>query len=173
MVQDWGYEYLYLRHETAITRVNLKNHSHRDVTYTPMEEFDSASSENSDSTEEKDQENLWVCGASRKSVMTDGSEWCKDVMNEAYIPIPFQEEKLKPEEWTQEFAILGVKDEIYTLVPSKKDKLEPTEGDHGLATLNVKDEAYIPAPFEEEELEPVEWSHVLAALDVCSLNHGG
>ena len=50
MVQDWGYNYLYLRHETAITRVNLKNHSHRDVTHMPMEDFDSASSENSDSS---------------------------------------------------------------------------------------------------------------------------
>ena len=95
MIQDWGYDYLYLRHETAITRVNLKNHSHRDVTHTPMEEFDSASSENSDSSDEKDQENLWVCGASRKSIMTDGSEWRKDVMDEYYIPIPFQEEKLQ------------------------------------------------------------------------------
>ena len=43
MVQDWGYNYLYLRHETAITRVNLKNHSHRDVTHMPMDEFDYAS----------------------------------------------------------------------------------------------------------------------------------
>ena len=93
-------------------------------------------------------------------------------MTEAYIPIPFQEEKLKLAEWTQEFAILGVKDKIYTPIPSKNDELEPTEEDHGLVTLDVKDEAYIPAPFEEEELEPVEWSHVLAALDVCSLNHG-
>lgn len=47
MIQDWGYDYLYLCHEIAITPIKLKNHSHRDVTYTPMEEFDSASSENS------------------------------------------------------------------------------------------------------------------------------
>ena len=49
MVQDRGYNYLYLRHKTAITRVNLKNYSHRDVTHMPMDEFDSASLENSDS----------------------------------------------------------------------------------------------------------------------------
>ena len=78
-----------------------------------------------------------MCGASRKSVMTDGSEWCKDVMNEAYIPIPFQEEKLKPTEWTQEFAILGVKDEIYTPIPSQRDEQESTEEDHELATLGM------------------------------------
>ena len=37
MVQDWCYNYLYLKHETAITRVNLKDYSHRDVTHMPME----------------------------------------------------------------------------------------------------------------------------------------
>ena len=104
--------------------------------------------------------------------MTDGSEWCKDVMDEAYISIPFQEEKLNPAEWREEFDILGVKHGIYIPVSSKNDELEPIEGDHELATLDVKDEAYIPAPFNEEEFEPVEWSHVLATLDTCTLNHG-
>ena len=64
MVQDWGYSYLYLRHETAITRVNLKNHSHRDVTHMPMDEFDLASSEESNSQEGDERANLWMCGAS-------------------------------------------------------------------------------------------------------------
>ena len=63
MVQDWGYNYLYLRHETAITRINLHNHSYRDVTHMPMDEFDSASSEESDSTKEGDRTNLWMCDA--------------------------------------------------------------------------------------------------------------
>ena len=44
MIQDWGYNYLYLRHEGVITRVNLRNHEYRDVTHSPVEEFDSASS---------------------------------------------------------------------------------------------------------------------------------
>ena len=128
MIQDWGYDYLYLCHETAITRVNLTNHLHRDVTHTPMEEFDYASSDNSDSLDEKDQENLWVCGASRKSIMTNGSKWCKDVMDDAYIPIPFQEEKLKPAEWKKQFAMLDVKEEIYIPIPSKEDEPKPAEG---------------------------------------------
>ena len=63
MVQDWGYNYLYLRHETAITRINLHNHSYRDVTHMPMDEFDSDSSEESDSTEEGNHANLWICDA--------------------------------------------------------------------------------------------------------------
>lgn len=32
VLEDWGYDYLYLRHEDVTTRVNLKNHTFRDVT---------------------------------------------------------------------------------------------------------------------------------------------
>ena len=39
MVQDWGFNYLYLRQVSAITRVNLKDHSYRDVGKTPIEDF--------------------------------------------------------------------------------------------------------------------------------------
>ena len=42
MVQDWGYEYIYLRHTDYTTRINLKDHSYRDVMKTPVENFDSA-----------------------------------------------------------------------------------------------------------------------------------
>ncbi|RYA83494.1 hypothetical protein DD594_27250, partial [Enterobacter cloacae complex sp. 4DZ1-17B1] len=42
MVQDWGYDHIYLRYLEATTRINLKDHSYRDVTRAPMEEFDSA-----------------------------------------------------------------------------------------------------------------------------------
>ncbi len=31
MIQDWGYDYLYLHQPTATTRVNLKDHSYKDV----------------------------------------------------------------------------------------------------------------------------------------------
>ena len=49
MVQDWGYNYLYLGHEIAIARVNLQNHSHRDITHLSMEDFDSTSFDDLDS----------------------------------------------------------------------------------------------------------------------------
>ena len=45
MLQDWGFDYLYLRQETSVTRVNLKNHSYRNVIALPVEEFDFASFE--------------------------------------------------------------------------------------------------------------------------------
>ena len=98
MVQDWGYNYLYLCNESAITRVNLKDHSHRDVTRMPMEEFDSASLEQEESSNENQRENLWMCGASKASMVTDGSDWCRDIMDEAYVPIPYPKEKFEPVE---------------------------------------------------------------------------
>ena len=66
MIQDWGYNYLYLRHDSIITRVNLKNHSYQDVTRSPVDEFDSASSEATRITVSDGKEELWMCGASRK-----------------------------------------------------------------------------------------------------------
>ena len=40
----------------------------------PMDEFDSASSENSDSQEDDERENLWMCGASPVTMLRDGYE---------------------------------------------------------------------------------------------------
>lgn len=119
MVQDWGYDYIYLRHETAITRVNLKNHTYRDVTHLPMEEFDSGSSEaeSFESSSKKDKTNLCLCDASRTSKQTDGCAWCRDVMDEAYIPMPFPKDLMKP------------------VFP--KDLMEPVEWIHCLATLDA------------------------------------
>ena len=108
MVQDWGYNYLYLQNKTAITHVNLKNHSHRDVTRMPMEEFDLASLEQSNSSHKDQQENLWMCGASKASMVIDGLEWCRDVMDEAYVHVPYPEEKFEPVEWPHCLATLDV-----------------------------------------------------------------
>ena len=96
MVQDWGYNYIYLRFEISITKVNLENHSHRDVTHMPMEAFNSASLKNSNASKEQECENIWICSASKASMIMNGLEWCRDVMDEAYVPIPFPKEKLKP-----------------------------------------------------------------------------
>ena len=90
MVQDWGYDYIYLRHECAITRVNLKNHTYRDVTHMPMEEFNFGSSEcSTEDLEHAKNSNLWLCGASKSSMQTDRSQWCKEVMTEDYMPYQF------------------------------------------------------------------------------------
>ena len=41
-------------------------------------------------------------------MVTDGSEWCRDVMDEAYVPIPYPEEKFEPVEWLHCLATLDV-----------------------------------------------------------------
>lgn len=43
VVQDWGYNNLYLCHSKSIIRVELHNHTYRDITKTPIKEFELAS----------------------------------------------------------------------------------------------------------------------------------
>ena len=44
VIQDWGFDYLYLRHDDVTTRVNLVDYTYRDVITTPVDDFDSFSS---------------------------------------------------------------------------------------------------------------------------------
>ena len=109
MLQDWDFGYMYLRQETSITRVNLKNHSYRNVTALPIEEFDLASSKASLPTESsEDAQKLWMCNASRTSLRPDGSEWCKDVMDGTYMPYPCKEECFEPLEWPHVLSTIDV-----------------------------------------------------------------
>ena len=73
-----------------------------------MEEFDCASSENSNSAEEDEKANLWMCGASKASMVIDKLEWCKEVMNDAFIPIPYPKEKFELVEWAHCLASIDV-----------------------------------------------------------------
>ena len=50
MIQDWGYDYLYLKKPGAITKVNLQNHSYHDVLGTPMQDFELTTIEEDKST---------------------------------------------------------------------------------------------------------------------------
>ena len=34
MIQDWGYNFIYLHRPSATTRISLKDHSYKDVNYT-------------------------------------------------------------------------------------------------------------------------------------------
>ena len=72
MVQDLGYKYLHMCHEMAITRVNLKDHSHRDVAHKLMDEVNSSSLEASNYSHRLDEENLWMCGVSKEIMVMDG-----------------------------------------------------------------------------------------------------
>ena len=60
----------------------------------PMEEFDSASSENSYSNDGEANANLWICGASKATIVTNGLEWVKVAEDEMYSKIPFPQRKV-------------------------------------------------------------------------------
>ena len=65
MVQDWGFDYIYLRHMENVTRINLRDHSYRDVNRMPVEDFDSATGEESEVLASLNSKaHLWMCGAS-------------------------------------------------------------------------------------------------------------
>ena len=78
-----------------MTRVNLKNHNYRDVTVSPIDEFDS----NSSFEEIKDiigkPIELWMCGASCRSIEIGPKECARakeirETWEQAgsYVPIP-------------------------------------------------------------------------------------
>ena len=49
-----------------------------------------------------------VGGASRRSICLDGSDWDRSVMDEAYIPVPFPQHLLEPQEFHDILATLDV-----------------------------------------------------------------
>ena len=74
----------------------------------PMDEFDSISSEDFDSQECDKRVSLWMCGASQATMLTDGSEWRKEVENDKFIPVPYPEEKFEPVEWAHCLVAIDV-----------------------------------------------------------------
>ena len=109
VIQDWGYNYLYLRHDDVITRVNLQDHSYRDVTKSPIEEFESGSSylNPSKETDLTSEIGAWICQVhsqnllDEEKILTD-----KAVVDEVYIPQPFPEDEIDPHLWIQVLATL-------------------------------------------------------------------
>ena len=49
-----------------------------------------------------------MCGASQATMQTDGSEWRKEVEDDAFIPTPYPEEKFEPVEWSHCLASINV-----------------------------------------------------------------
>src|SRR5271170_600170 len=108
MIQDWGFNYIYLRKQEAITRINLANHSYRDVARTPVENFESATTRAKSSVPSwiAPHKEIWMCGASEEG----GSKGDLDISacDEAYIPEPFPEADLEPSGWRDILATLDV-----------------------------------------------------------------
>ena len=61
-IQDWGYNYLYLRHDGVTTRVNLSTHEFRDVEKLPVADFESATTSRNDKSSlgYEGEDNFWL-----------------------------------------------------------------------------------------------------------------
>ena len=61
-LQDWEYNYLYLRHDGVTTRVNLSTHEFRDVAKLPVADFESATTSRDKKTSVgyEGEDNFWL-----------------------------------------------------------------------------------------------------------------
>ena len=76
------------------------------------------------------------------SLVTDGSEWCKEAMQDAYVPVPYPEEKLEPMEWMHCLTAIhvctinhGIKfcdEEGYDIIPIRIISIVEADGHRAL-----------------------------------------
>ena len=107
MIQDWGFNYIYLRQQEAITRINVTDHSYWDVARTPVEDFESATltSKSSKPSWMNQTSHIWMCGASDHD---DQEERKSENDGDTYILDPFPNDKFVPDAWMDILATVDV-----------------------------------------------------------------
>ncbi|MCO5583996.1 hypothetical protein L7F22_037914 [Adiantum nelumboides] len=118
MIQDWGYDQIYLRHKELVTKINMKNHSYKDVARTRVQEFDSTIINEKRVPWMQTKAHVWMCGASDNGDLT--KEECileRSVTDEAYIPKSFPEHLFELFGWTQILSTLDIC--VNELTPTK------------------------------------------------------
>ena len=111
VVQDWGYNCLYLRHKNAIVRVNLDDHTYRDVTKSPIEDADTTSYElNKElSSTETQEEGAWLCEIYEHASMQENVKLVEDLeRDEAYMPQQISNDKIEEHVWMQVLSTIDV-----------------------------------------------------------------
>ena len=111
VVQDWGYNCLYLRHHNAILQVNLDDHSYRDVTKSPIEDMDTSSYEpiRDITSEETQEEGAWLCDVYEHASIKDDIMLAKHLeMDEAYMPQPPLTDRIEEHVWMQVLSTIDV-----------------------------------------------------------------
>ena len=110
-LEDWGNDYLYLRHEDVTTRINFKDHTFSDVTQTPVEEFESATSDftprtHTNSTSAKD---AWICHTPSQDLLEEDERYVDGITKKGeYIPVPLLEDGIDPYEWLHTLSTIDV-----------------------------------------------------------------
>ena len=113
VLEDLGYDYLHLRHEDVTTRINLKDHTFRDVTQTSVE---SATSDftpctNMDSTSVND---AWICQTPSQDLLKEDKNHIEHLIKaKDYILVPSHEDDIDPYEWSHTLATIDVCDYLY------------------------------------------------------------
>ena len=103
MIQDWGYNYICLHHPNATTRIDLRDHSYKDVVNTLVRYMVSTvAHEESMPSWLVNGPPLWLSEAINKS----GKE--SDASSSNYILKPFPKEEFKPYGWHDILATLDV-----------------------------------------------------------------
>ena len=103
MIQDWGYNYIYLRHPNATTRIDLQDHSYKDVLNTPVRDMVSTIAH-------EESVPLWLVNGRPLWLSEAGNEGEEgsDASSLNYIPEPFPEEEFKSHGWPDILATLDV-----------------------------------------------------------------
>ena len=91
VVQDWGFDRLYLRHDKCIVRVNLDDQSYKDVTKTPIIEdfesttYDPAQGYTGEMDDASSDQGAWLCDLFEKAKNLEELERAnRSVEEEAY-----------------------------------------------------------------------------------------
>ena len=109
VIQDWGSDYLYLRHDGVTTRVSLFDHTYRDVVKNPIDDFESFSSRLSPPEADSScyLENAWLFQEPTKKALAENKYLTdKALQEEDYMPHPFPDYLLDDHEWIHILAAL-------------------------------------------------------------------
>ena len=102
VIQDWGYNYLYLCQERVTTSVDLRNHSYKDVMGTPVQDMvTTLGQENSIPSWLVHADPLGLDGVGSSKESSQGEE-------NPYIPEPFPEYELEPYGWNDILPTIDV-----------------------------------------------------------------
>ena len=100
-----------MRHDEVTTRVNLLDHTYRDVARTPIDEFDSFSSGLSPngSTKSKYLDTTWILQEhTDEQLARCAKEMDRLIMDKAYVPVPFPKDVIYAHEWMHIMSTMDV-----------------------------------------------------------------
>ena len=162
MIQDWGFNYIYLWQQEAITRINLLDDSYGDVACTPMEEYEFATLTDISSKHSwgNSTSHLWMCGAS------DGE---KEEKKDPYIPEPFPNDKSILDAWMGTLATVDVcVNEVTPTIFCDKEEFEIVPFQMVSIILDPQDQINSEEDERNTYVKETEAMHVKDEISICN-----